>query len=50
MVTDKQQAPRHTRALVRATTTAITLSGVILAMGAPVKWGLRISQLASLGS
>jgi len=24
---------------VRATTAAITLSGVIMAMGAPVKWG-----------
>lgn len=47
MVNDKQRSPRHTRALVRATTTAITLSGLILAMGAPVKWGLRIAHLAS---
>lgn len=33
---------------VRATTTAITMSGLILAMGAPVKWGFRVSQLAGL--
>jgi hypothetical protein len=48
MVTNTHPSPRHTQALVRATTTAITLSGLIFAMGAPVKWGLRIGHLASL--
>ena len=48
MVTEKEKSPRRGRALVRATTTAITLSGLVLAMGAPVKWGFRIGQLASL--
>lgn len=33
---------------LRATTAVITLSGAMLAMGAPVKWGLRIGDLASL--
>lgn len=33
---------------VRATTAAITLSGLILAMGAPVKWGFRVSTLSGL--
>ncbi len=33
---------------VRATTAAVTLSGLIMAMGAPVKWGLRVSTLAGL--
>ena len=30
---------------VRATTAAVTLSGLILAMGAPVKWGFIVSTL-----
>jgi hypothetical protein len=30
-----------TRTRFHATTTAVTLGGLILAMGAPVKWSLR---------
>ena len=41
-------ANRSRMLCVRATTTAVTLSGLILAMGAPVKWGLRVSTLAGL--
>ena len=48
MVTEKRKPLRHSRTVVRATTTAITLSSLILAMGAPVKWGFRIGQLTSL--
>ena len=33
---------------VRATTTVVTLSGLILAMGAPVKWGFRTGAPAGL--